>query len=41
MTTLIKSDEKSTVGTVNDIEKELRDINALKVTYATRQGTEK
>ena len=41
MTTLIKSDEKSTVGTINDIKRELREINALKVTYATRQGSEK
>ncbi|PHR73566.1 MAG: biopolymer transporter ExbD [Lutibacter sp.] len=41
MTTLIKSDEKSTVGTINDIEAELREINALKVTYATRQGASK
>ena len=41
MTTLIKSDMKSTVGTINDIEVELREINALKVTYATRQGQEK
>lgn len=41
MTTLIKSDIKSTVGTINDIKKELRDINALKVTYATRQGQSK
>jgi len=41
MTTLIKSDKKSTVGTINDIKKELREINALKVTYATRQGTRK
>ncbi|MFT4684017.1 MAG: biopolymer transport protein ExbD [Urechidicola sp.] len=41
MTTLIKSDINSTVGTISDIKKELREINALKVTYATRQGSEK
>lgn len=41
MTTLIKSDVKSTVGTINDIKKELREINALKVMYATRQGQNK
>lgn len=41
MTTLIKSDKNSTVGTINDIKKELRDINALKVTYATRPGQSK
>ncbi|GAB1308777.1 biopolymer transporter ExbD [Urechidicola sp. KH5] len=38
MTTLIKADANSSVGTVNDIKKELREVNALKVTYATRQG---
>jgi biopolymer transport protein ExbD len=36
MTTLIKGDEKSSVGTINDIKKELREVNALKVTYSTR-----
>jgi len=41
MTTLIKADKKSSVGTINDIKKELRDINALKVTYATKIGSEK
>lgn len=41
MTTLIKSDVNSTVGTITDIKKELREINALKVTYATRQKNDK
>ncbi len=41
MTTLIKADMKSSIGTINDIKKELRDINALKVTYATKIGSEK
>ena len=41
MTTLIKADEKSSVGTINDIKKELREINALKVTYSTNIGVEK
>ncbi|MFK5880064.1 MAG: biopolymer transporter ExbD [Flavobacteriaceae bacterium] len=36
MTTLIKGDRESSVGTINDIKKELREVNALKVTYATR-----
>jgi len=36
MTTLIKGDENSSVGTINDIKKELREVNALKVTYSTR-----
>ena len=40
MTTLIKADEKSSVGTINDIKKELREINALKVTYSTNIGVE-
>lgn len=35
MTTLIKGDINSSVGTINDIKKELRDVNALKITYAT------
>ena len=41
MTTLIKADENSSVGTINDIKKELREINALKVTYSTNIGVEK
>ncbi|AOW21453.1 ExbD/TolR family protein [Urechidicola croceus] len=41
MTTLIKADIKSNVGTINDIKKELREINALKVTYSTNIGVEK
>ena len=36
MTTLIKGDSESSVGTISDIKKELREVNALKVTYATR-----
>ncbi len=35
MTTLIKGDENSSVGTISDIKKELKEVNALKVTYAT------
>jgi biopolymer transport protein ExbD len=38
MTTMIKADINCTVGTINDIKKELRDINALKVTYSARKG---
>ena len=41
MTTLIKADENSSVGTINDIKKELREINALKVTYSTNMGVER
>ena len=38
MTTMIKADVECSVGTINDIKKELREINALKVTYAARSG---
>ena len=38
MTTTIKADVNCSVGTINDIEKELREINALKVLYSTRRG---
>ena len=38
MTTMIKADVDCSVGTINDIKKELRDINALKVTYSARRG---
>ncbi|MDT0553183.1 MAG: biopolymer transporter ExbD [Bacteroidetes bacterium MedPE-SWsnd-G1] len=38
MTTMIKADENCSVGTINDIKKELREINALKVTYSARPG---
>jgi biopolymer transport protein ExbD len=38
MTTSIKSDVKASVGTIHDIRIELRDINALKVSYSTRSG---
>ncbi|WP_139957702.1 ExbD/TolR family protein [Flavicella sediminum] len=38
MTTSIKSDVKASVGTIHDIRMELRDINALKVSYSTRKG---
>ena len=38
MTTMIKADVKCSVGTINDIKKELREINALKITYSARRG---
>ena len=38
MTTMIKADVNCSVGTINDIKKELREINALKVTYSARRG---
>ncbi len=38
MTTSIKSDVKASVGTIHDIRMELRDMDALKVSYSTRSG---
>lgn len=38
MTISIKADITSYVGTITDIKKELRDINALKISYSTRTG---
>lgn len=38
MTTSIKSDIRCGVGTIYDIREELREINALKVSYSTRKG---
>jgi len=38
MTTSIKSDIECGVGTIHDIRIELRDINALKISYSTRKG---
>ena len=38
MTTSIKSDIACGVGTIHDIRMELRDINALKISYSTRKG---
>jgi biopolymer transport protein ExbD len=38
MTTSIKSDIRTSVGTIHDIRMELRDINSLKVSYSTRKG---
>ena len=39
LTTSIKADMESNVGTITDIKKELRDINALKINYSTRKGS--
>ena len=38
MTTMIKADINCSVGTINDIKFQLREINALKVTYSARRG---
>ncbi len=39
MTTSIKADKESNVGTITDIRLKLRDVNALKVSYSTQKGT--
>jgi len=38
LTTSIKSDIESNVGTITDIKEELRNVNALKINYSTRKG---
>lgn len=39
MTTSIKADKMANVGTILDIKEQLRDINALKVSFSTTKGT--
>lgn len=38
LTTSIKADVESNVGTITDIKEELRNINALKINYSTLKG---
>jgi biopolymer transport protein ExbD len=38
LTTSIKADIESNVGTITDIKEELREINALKINYSTLKG---
>ena len=38
MTTSIKADKEANVGTILDIKEQLRDINALKVSFSTTKG---
>ncbi len=38
LTTSIKADVKSNVGTITDIKQQLREINALKINYSTIRG---
>ena len=38
LTTSIKADINSSVGTITDIKEELRNINALKINYSTLTG---
>ena len=40
MTTSIKADKQSSVGTIIDIRLKLRDVNALKVSYSTNSGSD-
>ena len=40
MTTSIKADKESNVGTITDIRLKLRDVNALKVSYSTQKGND-
>lgn len=40
MTTSIKADKQSSVGTITDIRLKLRDVNALKVSYSTQTGSD-
>ncbi|RUA10124.1 MAG: biopolymer transporter ExbD [Flavobacteriia bacterium] len=38
LTTSIKADIDSDVGTITDIKEELRNVDALKINYSTRKG---
>jgi biopolymer transport protein ExbD len=40
MTTSIKADKDANVGTILDIKEQLRDINALKVSFSTKKGND-
>jgi hypothetical protein len=40
MTTSIKADVKSSVGTISDIKLKLRDVNALKLSLSSRKVAE-
>jgi biopolymer transport protein ExbD len=39
MTTSLKADVKASVGVITDIRLKLRDVNALKLSYSTTQGS--
>ena len=41
MTTSIKADKESNVGTITDIRLKLRDVNALKISYSTQKGSDR
>ena len=40
MTTSIKADRESSVGTITDIRLKLRDVNALKISYSASKASE-
>ena len=40
MTTSIKADKESSVGTITDIRIKLRDVNSLKLSYSTQTGAD-
>ena len=40
MTTSIKADKEANVGTILDIKEQLRDINALKISFSTSRGND-
>jgi biopolymer transport protein ExbD len=40
MTTSIKADKEANVGTILDIKEQLRDINALKISFSTTKGND-
>ena len=40
MTTSIKADKGANVGTILDIKEQLRDINALKISFSTTKGSD-
>lgn len=40
MTTSIKADKLASVGTILDIKEQLRDINALKISFSTSKGND-
>jgi len=40
MTTSLKVDKTVKMGIVTDVKQELRELNALKVNYSTRKGTD-
>jgi biopolymer transport protein ExbD len=40
MTTSIKADKESNVGTIIDIRLKLRDVNALKISYSASKGAD-